>query len=212
MSFPWQSGRQDSNLRPPGPKPGALPSWATSRSEGLVCLRWVGPLSCFAHEHDNGSSLMSLSKWRYCTTSARDARGYMNVVRTLTNKVLGMKSHTNIFCDSELESHKFRGWPRPKFRCYSQTAVVYRLPSTATSIRTYWLLQANRGQSPLQIFSAVTLLADRLGQCAIGDKPLRDGEYFGHLPYFTFTGTVHVVTMPAIAGTGFEPVASRLWA
>ena len=27
--------------------------------------------------------------------------------------------------------------PRPKFRCYSQTAVVYRLPSTATSIRTY---------------------------------------------------------------------------
>ena len=25
------SGRQDSNLRPPGPKPGALPSWATSR-------------------------------------------------------------------------------------------------------------------------------------------------------------------------------------
>lgn len=56
----------------------------------------------------------------------------------------------------------------------------------------------------------MTLLADRLGQCAIGDKPLRDGEYFGHLPYFTFTGTVHVVTMPAIAGTGFEPVASRL--
>ena len=28
--FEW-SGRQDSNLRPPGPKPGALPSWATSR-------------------------------------------------------------------------------------------------------------------------------------------------------------------------------------
>ena len=30
--FEW-SGRQDSNLRPPGPKPGALPSWATSRSQ-----------------------------------------------------------------------------------------------------------------------------------------------------------------------------------
>ena len=27
-----KSGRQDSNLRPPGPKPGALPACATSRS------------------------------------------------------------------------------------------------------------------------------------------------------------------------------------
>ena len=26
-----KSGKQDSNLRPPGPKPGALPSWAISR-------------------------------------------------------------------------------------------------------------------------------------------------------------------------------------
>ena len=31
--YKW-SGRQDSNLRPPGPKPGALPSWATSRFYG----------------------------------------------------------------------------------------------------------------------------------------------------------------------------------
>ena len=29
------SGRQDSNLRPPGPKPGALPSWATSREKQM---------------------------------------------------------------------------------------------------------------------------------------------------------------------------------
>lgn len=29
------------------------------------------------------------------------------------------------------------------------------------------------GDEPLQIFSAVTLLADRLGQCAIGDKALQ---------------------------------------
>lgn|GEM_PF-1478548 len=30
-SCPVKSGRQDSNLRPPGPKPGALPACATSR-------------------------------------------------------------------------------------------------------------------------------------------------------------------------------------
>lgn len=65
MYIVHKSGRQDSNLRPPGPKPGALPSWATSRSEGLVYLRWVEPLPCFAHEHDNGSSFMSFFKWRY---------------------------------------------------------------------------------------------------------------------------------------------------
>lgn len=66
------------------------------------------------------------------------------------------------------------------------------------------------GDEPLQIFSAVTLLADRLGQCAIGDKPLQKRWTLQALPYFMSTGTVHVVTMPAIAGTGFEPVASRL--
>lgn len=31
MTYSTQSGRQDSNLRPPGPKPGALPACATSR-------------------------------------------------------------------------------------------------------------------------------------------------------------------------------------
>ena len=31
------------------------------------------------------------------TTSARDARGYMHVVRTLTNKVLEATPHTDIF-------------------------------------------------------------------------------------------------------------------
>ena len=31
LTFCIQSGKQDSNLRPPGPKPGALPSWAISR-------------------------------------------------------------------------------------------------------------------------------------------------------------------------------------
>lgn len=65
-------------------------------------------------------------------------------------------------------------------------------------------------ERPFQNFSAGTLLADRLGQCAIGDSPLRGGRHFRHSPYFVSTGTVHVVTMPAIAGTGFEPVASRL--
>ena len=52
-----------------------------------------------------------------------------------------------------------------------------------------------RGQSPFQIFSAVTLLADRLGQYAIGDKPLRNRECFRHLSYFTFARSAHVVTM-----------------
>ena len=33
------SGRQDSNLRPPGPKPGALPACATSRA-----LYWTAKL------------------------------------------------------------------------------------------------------------------------------------------------------------------------
>ena len=33
--FKW-SGRQDLNLRPPGPKPGALPSCATSRKNGAL--------------------------------------------------------------------------------------------------------------------------------------------------------------------------------
>ena len=60
-----KSGRQDSNLRPPGPKPGALPSWATSRSEGPVYLRWVWPLPHLAHRFGNGSSLKSFFKWRY---------------------------------------------------------------------------------------------------------------------------------------------------
>ena len=40
--FEW-SGRQDSNLRPPGPKPGALPSWATSRF--MARPRGVEPLT-----------------------------------------------------------------------------------------------------------------------------------------------------------------------
>ena len=33
------SGRQDSNLRPPGPKPGALPDCATPRKPGISDLR-----------------------------------------------------------------------------------------------------------------------------------------------------------------------------
>lgn len=34
-----QSGRQDSNLRPPGPKPGALPGCATPRDQPISELR-----------------------------------------------------------------------------------------------------------------------------------------------------------------------------
>ena len=41
--FEW-AGRQDSNLRPPGPKPGALPSWATSRTF-MARPRGVEPLT-----------------------------------------------------------------------------------------------------------------------------------------------------------------------
>ena len=33
--FAFLSGRQDSNLRPPGPKPGALPGCATPRLQEL---------------------------------------------------------------------------------------------------------------------------------------------------------------------------------
>ena len=33
------SGRKDSNLRPPGPKPGALPDCATPRKKGFIMLK-----------------------------------------------------------------------------------------------------------------------------------------------------------------------------
>ena len=56
------------------------------------------------------------------TTSARDARGYI-YVRALTNKVLGTKSHTNIFYDSELESLSFRGLASSK-----NLGAIRRLP------------------------------------------------------------------------------------
>ena len=36
LDYPKKSGRQDSNLRPPGPKPGALPGCATPREEYAV--------------------------------------------------------------------------------------------------------------------------------------------------------------------------------
>ena len=36
--FLW-SGRKDSNLRPPGPKPGALPDCATPRKKSLIVLK-----------------------------------------------------------------------------------------------------------------------------------------------------------------------------
>jgi hypothetical protein len=36
----FKSGRQDSNLRPPGPKPGALPACATSRNPPHM-RRWI---------------------------------------------------------------------------------------------------------------------------------------------------------------------------
>lgn len=35
----FTSGRQDSNLRPPGPKPGALPDCATPRNQTISDLR-----------------------------------------------------------------------------------------------------------------------------------------------------------------------------
>lgn len=96
--------------------------------------------------------------------------------------------------------------------CWSHTINrLSRLPSVALLFTGFGaILVPVTGDEPLQIFSAGTLLADRLGQYAIGDKPLRNRGCFRHSPYFASTGTVHVVTMPAIAGTGFEPVASRL--
>jgi hypothetical protein len=41
------SGRQDSNLRPPGPKPGALPACATSRVIPTKCPAYCGTTSRF---------------------------------------------------------------------------------------------------------------------------------------------------------------------
>ncbi len=38
QGFLFMSGRQDSNLRPPGPKPDALPACATSRTGVSVLL------------------------------------------------------------------------------------------------------------------------------------------------------------------------------
>ena len=51
--FEW-SGRQDSNLRPPGPKPGALPSWATSRFFKMAVQTGIEPaISCVTGRHVN---------------------------------------------------------------------------------------------------------------------------------------------------------------
>ena len=40
---PVKSGWQDSNLRPPGPKPGAIPGYATSRTTKTILyhLVWI---------------------------------------------------------------------------------------------------------------------------------------------------------------------------
>ena len=40
----------------------------------------------------------------------------------------------------------------------------------------------------------------------------RNRERFGHLSYFTFAQSAHVVTMAVIAGAGFEPATFGLWA
>jgi hypothetical protein len=37
-----ESGRQDLNLRPPGPQPGALPDCATPRDQAIITVRVVG--------------------------------------------------------------------------------------------------------------------------------------------------------------------------
>lgn len=86
--------------------------------------------------------------------------------------------------------------------------IVYRQRSLVFAPTDY--CKPTGDERPFQNFSAGTLLADRLGQYAIGDKPLRKRWTLQALALLRATGTVHVVIMQAIAGTGFEPVASRL--
>lgn len=132
------------------------------------------------------------------TTSARDAHGHM-YVRTLTNKVLGTKSHTDIFV------------------ILRRNHTINRLSDIPSRVLLFTGFRAvpapvTGDERPFQIFSAGTLLADRLGQCAIGDKPLRNRGCFRHSSYFTSARSAHVVTMAVIAGAGFEPATFGLWA
>ena len=57
----YMSGRQDSNLRPPGPKPGALPACATSRFYYLLsltkCPAKAGPLSILMQYSHNKTAV-----------------------------------------------------------------------------------------------------------------------------------------------------------
>ena len=64
------SERQDSNLRPPGPKPGALPNWATPRQrkkyyatsfklcQAFFCFFSKSVFSSFLHNIDNYNSII----------------------------------------------------------------------------------------------------------------------------------------------------------
>ena len=64
------SRRQDLNLQPPGPKPGALPNWATSRYGALEGIRTpdllvrsqtLYPAELRAHDYDQ--MIVNLLKW-----------------------------------------------------------------------------------------------------------------------------------------------------
>ena len=91
-----KSGRQDSNLRPPGPKPGALPSWATSRKWWPVYPRRVEPLPHPAHRFGNASSFCVTLEMTFQSTHTNRVQ----TVGNIANSSWGLRTHDVPDCRS----------------------------------------------------------------------------------------------------------------
>ena len=127
----------DLNLWHLGPKPSTLPSWVTSCSISIHALYdAIRVLTSFLWRNGldrtrtrdppawQAGALTNCATRPSVVTNARDARGYTHVCPYLDGQGSRVRDPHGHFCDSEWESHKFRGLAPSKFRCYLQTAVV----------------------------------------------------------------------------------------